>query len=100
MNDYPSPDMTSVELVDLLRALADPTRLEIVKRLADGEPRPKGEPGWEFDCTKATMAHHWKTLRESGLTRTIVHGRTHDIQLRRGELDEKFPGLIDSVTQG
>lgn len=99
MNDFPSPDMTDVELVDLLRALADPTRLEIVKRLADGEPHPKGRPGWDFDCTKATMAHHWKTLRESGLTRTIVHGRTHDIQLRRVELDEKFPGLIDSVTR-
>jgi DNA-binding transcriptional ArsR family regulator len=99
MTDYPSPDMTDVEIVDLLRALADPTRLEIVKRLVDGEPHPKGEPGWDFDCTKATMAHHWKTLRESGLTRTIVHGRTHDIQLRRVELDQKFPGLIDSVTQ-
>ena len=100
MNDYPAPDMTDVELVDLLRALSDPTRLEIVKRLKDGEPHPKSEPGWEFDCTKATMAHHWKTLRESGLTLTIVHGRTHDIQLRRAELDEKFPGLIDSVTRG
>ena len=98
MAEYPSPDMTDVEIVDLLRALADPTRLEIVKRLADGEPQPKGQPDWDFDCTKATMAHHWKTLRESGLTRTIVHGRTHDIQLRRAELDEKFPGLIDAIT--
>jgi len=95
--EYPAPDMTDVELVDLLRALADPTRLEIVQRLADGEPHPKGEPGWDFDCTKATMAHHWKTLRESGLTRTIVHGRTHDIQLRRSELETKFPGLLKSV---
>jgi DNA-binding transcriptional ArsR family regulator len=95
---YPSPDMTDVEIVDLLRALADPTRLEIVKRLADGEPQPKGQSDWDFDCTKATMAHHWKTLRESGLTRTIVHGRTHDIQLRRAELDQKFPGLIDAIT--
>ena len=99
MNDFPVPDMTAVELIDLLRALGDPTRLEIVNRLADGEPHAKSEPGWDFDCTKATMAHHWKTLRESGLTRTIVHGRTHDIQLRRAELDEKFPGLIDSVTR-
>jgi hypothetical protein len=48
---YPSPDMTDVEIVDLLRALADPTRLEIVKRLADGEPQPKGQSDWDFDCT-------------------------------------------------
>ena len=89
--------MSDVELVDLLRTLGDPTRLAIVQKLSDGERHPKSEPGWDFDCTKATMAHHWKTLRESGLTRTIVHGRTHDIQLRRAELDEKFPGFLKSI---
>lgn len=100
MNDYPSPDMAEVQLVELLRALADPTRLEIVRRLADGKPHAKSEPGWDFDCTKATLAYHFKTLRECGLTRTIVHGRTHDIQLRLTELETKFPGLIPSVTGG
>lgn len=95
--DYPSPEMSEVALVDVLRALADPTRLDIVQHLADGKPHAKSEPGWDFDCTKATLAYHFKTLRESGLTRTIVHGRTHDIQLRRPELDEKFPGLMRSV---
>jgi DNA-binding transcriptional ArsR family regulator len=97
MNDYPSRDLDQIELVDLLRALADPTRLEIVQSLADGEPHPKSELNLDFDCTKATMAHHFKTLRESGLTHTIVSGRTHDIQLRRAELDVKFPGLLGSI---
>jgi DNA-binding transcriptional ArsR family regulator len=91
--------MEDVELVNVLRALADPTRLEIVTVLADGEPHSKSGPEWQFDCTKATMAHHFKTLREAGLTLTLVSGRTHDIQLRRAELDAKFPGLIDSVAQ-
>lgn len=97
MNDYPAPDMGDVELVDVLRALGDPTRLEIVRQLGDGEPHAKSEPGWDFDCTKATLAYHFKTLREAGLTRTIVHGRTHDIQLRKEELETKFPGLITSI---
>jgi DNA-binding transcriptional ArsR family regulator len=90
--------MHVVELVDVLRALADPIRLDIVKVLADGEPHSKSAPDWGFDVQKSTLAHHFKTLREAGLTRTIVDGRTHAIQLRRVELDERFPGLIAALT--
>jgi DNA-binding transcriptional ArsR family regulator len=97
MSDYPSPDIADVELVDVLRALADPVRLQIVQRLADGKPWPKTLEGWDMNLSKSTMSHHFRTLRESGLTRTIVHGRTHAIQLRRPELEEKFPGLIEAV---
>jgi DNA-binding transcriptional ArsR family regulator len=97
MPDYPSPDMADVALVDVLKALGDPVRLHIVRLLADGEPRPKTIEGWGVELTKSTMAHHFRTLRESGLTNTIVTGRTHAIQLRRGELDARFPGLIASV---
>lgn len=28
---------------------------------------------------------------------TIVDGRNHSIQLRRDELDAKFPGLVDAL---
>ena len=97
MTDYPSPPIEDVQLVDVLRALADPIRLEVVRRLADGEPRPKTVQLWDFDVQKSTLSHHFKTLREAGLTRTIVNGRQHDILLRRAELDERFPGLIASV---
>jgi DNA-binding transcriptional ArsR family regulator len=86
---YPVPDMADVQLVDVLRALADPIRLEVV--------RPKTVQLWDFDVQKSTLSHHFKTLREAGLTRTIVNGRQHDILLRRAELDERFPGLIASV---
>ncbi|MEN2739426.1 helix-turn-helix transcriptional regulator [Microbacterium sp. X-17] len=97
MTEYPSPPMDEVQLVDVLRAVADPVRLQIVRVLADGEPHPKGVTEWGFDVQKSTMAHHFKTLREAGLTNTIVNGRTHDIQLRRAELDQRFPGLIAAL---
>jgi DNA-binding transcriptional ArsR family regulator len=89
--------MKDVQLVDVLSALADPTRLAISRALADGKPHSKNEPDWDFDCTKATLAYHYKTLREAGVTLTIVNGRTHDIQLRRDELNSKFPGVIDAI---
>ena len=95
---YPVPDMADVELVCVLRALADPIRLQIVQVLADGEPHSKSADIWGFDVQKSTLTHHFKTLRESGLTRTIIDGRHHAIQVRRAELDAKFPGLLDSLT--
>lgn len=97
MTEYPSPPMDEVELVDVLRALADPVRLQMVRVIADGEAHPKGVTDWGLDVQKSTMAHHFKTLREAGLTNTIVNGRAHDIQLRRAELDERFPGLIAAL---
>ena len=100
MTDHGSSPVEDSRLVDLLRAIADPIRLQIVRVLADGRPHPKAMPEWDFDIQKSTMAHHFKTLREAGLTRTIVTGRSHEIQLRRDELDAQYPGLIDALVAG
>ena len=100
MTDYPTPDMSEVQLVDVLRAVGDPIRLQIVRVLADGRPHPKTLTEWGVDVQKSTMAHHFKTLREAGVTRTIVSGRTHEIQLRRDELDARFPGLVEALLRG
>ncbi len=98
MPEYPIPDIADVTLEGVLKAIADPIRLEIVRKLADGTPQPKADLWDGIDVGKATMAHHFKTLREAGLTSYIIHGRSHDMVLRRPELDAKFPGLLDAVT--
>ena len=100
MSDYPSPDIADVQLVDVLRAVADPIRLQIVRVLADGRPHPKTMTEWGVDVQKSTMAHDLKTLREADVCPTIVSGRTHEIQLRRDELDQRFPGLIEALLRG
>ena len=87
--DYPAPDIADIELVDVLRAVADPIRLEIIRVLADGEAHPKTAADWGFDVHKSTLSHHFKALREAGVTLTIVDGRTHAIQLRRVNRDLK-----------
>jgi DNA-binding transcriptional ArsR family regulator len=46
---------------------------------------------------KSALAYHFKALREAGITLTIVNGRSHEIQLRRAELDVRFPGLLDAL---
>ncbi|WP_089155537.1 ArsR/SmtB family transcription factor [Micromonospora sp. NBS 11-29] len=89
---------SGVDLVDVLRAVADPIRLRIVQTLADGRPHGKCGAHWDFGVHKSTMTHHFRILREAGMTRTIVTGRTHSIQLCRDELDARFPGLIEALT--
>ena len=82
----------------ILQALADPVRLEIVRQLA-GCPA-----GGELSCssvaipvTKSTATHHFKTLLAAGIVAERGEGRRKFLHLRRAELDERFPGLIDSV---
>src|SRR5687768_12217767 len=97
MTDFPSPDMAEVELVDVLRALGDPVRLQIVQRLGDGVPCPKTPEVWgDLNLSKSTMSLHFRTLRESGMTRAVVHGCTDTIRLRKVEVAEKFAGLIEA----
>jgi DNA-binding transcriptional ArsR family regulator len=96
--ETPLPDLTGITLVDVLRAVADPIRLRIVQTLADGRPHGKCGEHWDFGVHKSTMTHHFRTLREAGLTHTTVTGRTHTIELRRSELEARFPGLIDALT--
>ncbi|GIE81959.1 transcriptional regulator [Actinoplanes philippinensis] len=91
------PDIADVTMIDLLRAVADPIRLRIVQTLADGLRHGKCGTHWDFGVHKSTMTHHFRILRQAGLTRTVVAGRTHSIELRRDELDARFPGLIDAL---
>ena len=90
------PDRNEIELPAVLHALSDPHRLEIVRRLAeDTEPRACGTFG--FDISKSTMTHHFRTLREAGVIRQERKGTTKLTELRRQDLDARFPGLLDAV---
>ena len=90
------PERSELELPAVLHALSDPHRLEIVRRLdQEDEPRPCGTFG--FDISKSTMTHHFRTLREAGVIRQERQGTTKMTELRREDLDARFPGLLDAV---
>lgn len=94
MRELQHPDTASISLTEVLYALSDPVRLEIVSALQGGRERPCGSFGQH---SKSTMSHHFKVLREAGITRTRTEGRRRYTSLRQDDLDARFPGLLDAV---
>lgn len=96
MRQIKHPKLEQIELTDLMYALSDPARLEIVKALSCGS---KTQTCSELNCDrpKSSMSHHFKILRESGLLETQIEGKEHKNSLRTAELEKKFPGLMKSI---
>src|SRR3954452_21724293 len=87
---------TDTGLADVLAALSDPVRLQIVRTLVtDEEGRACGTFG--LPVTKSTASHHFKVLREAGLIDQELRGRTRHTTLRREHIERDYPGLLDLV---
>lgn len=91
-----APARADIQLVDVLHALADPVRLQIVCYLdgCEGEAACSAIP---LPVTKSTASHHYRVLRAAGVTFARVEGTHRYHSLRRDDLDARFPGLLDSV---
>jgi DNA-binding transcriptional ArsR family regulator len=90
---HPNPD--ELELASVLHALSDPIRLRIVRDLSDRGACNCGT--FAVPVAKSTLSHHLRVLREAGLTFTEPTGTQRVVSLRRGDLDARFPGLLDAV---
>jgi DNA-binding transcriptional ArsR family regulator len=91
---YPAAD--ELELVEVLHALSDPVRLELVQVLdrADGALACVDLP---LPVSKSTASHHYKVLREAGVVRCREEGTRRYYTLRRDDLEARFPGLLGTV---
>jgi DNA-binding transcriptional ArsR family regulator len=87
---------TVADLQSVLSALADPIRLEMVRRLhhAGG---PLACTALYDTITKATASHHFKILREAGLAERRAVGAGVCFRLRETEVDAAYPGLLPAV---
>jgi ArsR family transcriptional regulator, arsenate/arsenite/antimonite-responsive transcriptional repressor len=59
---------------DVFRALADPTRREILRLLRHGE-LSAGALAQHFDMTKPSMSHHFNLLKQADLVTTRREGQ-------------------------
>jgi DNA-binding transcriptional ArsR family regulator len=88
-----NPARDDIELVDVLQAIGDPVRLQLVRILdqADGAMYCSEIP---LPVSKSTGSHHLKVLREAGVVRAQVDGTRRYYTLRRDDLDARYPGLL------
>ncbi|MET7295090.1 helix-turn-helix transcriptional regulator [Streptomyces griseoloalbus] len=94
--DLPHPAREEIRLEGVLHALSDPVRLCIVRELAD-EGVALSCSHFDLPVTKSTTTHHFRVLRESGVIRQIYEGTAKMNGLRRDDLDDLFPGLLDCL---
>ena len=71
--------------VALFRSLADPTRLAVVRRLADGEARVV-DLSRELELPQSTVSTHLACLRDCALVASRPEGRQMYYSLARPEL--------------
>jgi DNA-binding transcriptional ArsR family regulator len=83
-------------LQEVLAALSDPVRLEMVRRLAAADEPVACSRLYE-GVSKSTASHHFKILREAGVTeRTVVGGQTCQ-RLRVADVEGTYPGVLSSI---
>lgn len=101
MRERPELSADELDLASVMHALADPSRLRMVAALDGGTELACAVLGEQAGgMAKSTTTHHLSVLRDAGIIRTRQEGQRKLATLRRGELDEKFPGLLDAVIRG
>ncbi len=96
MRSVKHPEIETVDLTDIMYALSDPTRVEIVLTL-HRKDRPMTCGELDCDRPKSSMSHHFKILRGAGIVKTEIRGTEHINSLRLTELEKRFPGVMKAV---
>jgi DNA-binding transcriptional ArsR family regulator len=78
----------------VFRALADPTRRDILQLLRDG-PRTSGEIAEHFPSAWATVSRHLGVLRDAGLILSERHGQQIVYELNT----TVFADIVEQIMQ-
>jgi len=89
------PDLEDFDLLKVLGALADPVRAGIVAKLAHSPGLSCG--GFFPHLTASVLTRHFRILREAGVIHQSDIGIRRENVLRKADMDQRFPGLLDLV---
>ena len=84
---------------DVFKALADPSRREILRLLRDG-PRTSGEIAEQFPTAWATVSRHLAVLRDAGLILSERNGQQIIYELNTTVFEDLVNHLMDWVRPG
>lgn len=94
----PHPPTGAIALPSVLRALADPIRLNVLFILtAEGE-QTCGMLAERLGMPISTLSSHLKTMREAGVLHSRRDSTLRWATVRADDLNSLFPGLLSSIT--
>ncbi|MEU8541148.1 helix-turn-helix transcriptional regulator [Streptomyces sp. NPDC048717] len=92
------PTTGEMDLFTVLKALSDPMRYQVMAALVrQSEDIERTCTSFGLPVSKSTRTHHFRALREAGLIRQVDRGNSHGAQLRRQEIEDRFPGLLKLI---
>ena len=84
---------------EAFKALADPTRREILRLLRGGE-MTAGELAGHFDMTKPSMSHHFSVLKQAGLISSRREGQQIVYVLETTAMEDLMVIIMDLFSRG
>lgn len=82
-----------------MRALADPTRREILRSLRGGD-LSAGEIAARFEMTAPSISHHLNVLKDAGLVQAIRNGRHIIYSLNSTVFQDFMQELLELMQSG
>lgn len=89
------PAVDDINLDRILAALADPARRQILIKLMDSGGLCCNEAC--TDLPPSTVSFHHRVLREAGLIHSEKRGVQVINQVRKADLESRFPGLLELI---
>jgi DNA-binding transcriptional ArsR family regulator len=93
------PSRDELVLTEVLHALSDALRLEIVRAVALAGGKPCSGFTFAASIPKSSLSHHFRVLREAGVLTTRREGKELINSLRCEDLEARFPGLLKSILE-
>jgi ArsR family transcriptional regulator, arsenate/arsenite/antimonite-responsive transcriptional repressor len=84
---------------DTMRALADPTRREILRSLREGD-LSAGAIASRFEMTAPSISHHLNVLKDAGLVQAIRNGRHIIYSLNSTVFQDFMQELLELMNRG
>ncbi|WP_152362737.1 ArsR/SmtB family transcription factor [Microlunatus speluncae] len=94
-----APERAEISIDEVLRALADPVRLSMIRQLAAHPHADAGVACGEIPLgiNKSTRTHHLRVLRLAGVIAMRTEGTRRLVTLRAEDLNARFPGVLTAI---